>query len=384
LKLLFSAGTARGGTNLRTFLLNSHPKVALSIDAFLPLFKYFRSRVVFPELWENGRVPDSWRAILPDLFNNKSALEDFVRFCHEAQDIVIPRTHWRFLGAEIEERAALASKAILGGLNRCQASTFSQTIMNFADLVSKTYADGEVELAGFQENWIAEFFIPLSRIFPDSRFISYVRDPRAVLHSSEFHELDVKKHPAIFSMARHVRKNMSLSLLYSKLSTISHRLMITRYEDLFTDKESYVNGVVNFLEIESHPNMMSFAQYRNGEGNILTTPFDIYRDAVNNWEVEGNSLITNCAEWLCFEEMEALDYKITKSQRIVPTEENLRFLYQNMQASKGWKDSQQDLHDQLIWEKEKSGRRDSQLSVFYANPKLLAEISDEQYRILWC
>jgi hypothetical protein len=81
--------------------------------------------------------------------------------------------------------------------------------------------------------------------------------------------------------------------------------------------------------------------------------------------------------------MKALNYKVTKSQRIVPTEENLRFLDQNMQASKGWKDSQQDLHDQLIWEEEKSGRRDSQLSVFYANPKLLAEISVQQCRVLW-
>ena len=383
MKLLFSAGTARGGTNLRTFMLNSHPEIALSIDAFLPFFKYFRSRVLFPESWKNGRVPGNWNAILPDLFNNERAIEDFERFCNEVQDIDIPNTHWRILDAEIENRAALASKALVGGLSFCQAKTFSQTIMNYAELISRTYADGEVAFVGFQENWIAEFFIPLSKIFPDSKFISYVRDPRAVLHSSEFHELDVNKHPAIFSMARHVRKNMSLALLYSKLSTISHRFLVTRYEDFFTDIDTYVDNVVDFLEIESHPNMKTFDKYRNGENHPLPTPIEIYRDATNNWETQGLSEITNCAEWLCFEEMKALNYQIAKNERTLPTTESLRFLHQNMQVSRGWKDSQEDLQSQLMWEQMKSGRSTLHSSDFYSNPELLAEVTATDYRILW-
>src|SRR3972149_9724115 len=46
MRLLFTSGTARGGTNYRTLMLNNHPQIKMSIDPFIPLFRFYRDSLL--------------------------------------------------------------------------------------------------------------------------------------------------------------------------------------------------------------------------------------------------------------------------------------------------------------------------------------------------
>ena len=46
MKLLFTSGTARGGTNFRTLMLNNHSNIRMSLDPFIPLFRYYRDSLL--------------------------------------------------------------------------------------------------------------------------------------------------------------------------------------------------------------------------------------------------------------------------------------------------------------------------------------------------
>ena len=43
MRLLFTSGTARGGTNFRTLILDGHQRVCISLDPFIPLFRFYIS-----------------------------------------------------------------------------------------------------------------------------------------------------------------------------------------------------------------------------------------------------------------------------------------------------------------------------------------------------
>ncbi len=349
MNLLFTAGTARGGTNLRSFALNSNPEIAISIDALLPLFKYYRHRIVFSELWNQSSIPPDWMAPLPDLFNNQEGSSNFVKFVNGADDIEIPLPHWEFLRPEIIKRSSLASGAITKKIGEISSRTFSEAIYQFATIVSETYSNGNARIVGFQENWIAEFFLPLSRVFPEAKFISYVRDPRAVLHSSENHEPDTTKHPAIFSMARHVRKNLALTISYTKAPTLLEKFYFTRYEDFFTNIAAYSSGICEFLGVKESPLMFEFSQYKDGFCKPIATPFKVYSDATSNWKSDGNMKINTTAEFINQSEMRYFGYLTTCDSNAL-TVEIQKFLTDNMSRAMGWKEFEKDLSLQIDWE----------------------------------
>ncbi len=348
--LVFSSGTARGGTNLRTYTLNSHPEIAFSIDAFLPFFKYFRSRIINPNSWTRETIPEDWNAPLPDLFNNHDSLAQFERFCSDIHDINIPMTHWNFLHSEIESRSSLASQKLVPKINLSTRSKFTQAIEEYSEIIAETYGGGECRVVGFQENWISEFFIPLARLFPQAKFISYLRDPRAVLHSSENHEPNVQKHPAVFSMARHIRKNAALAICYSEVNILAKRFIRTKYEDYFTNLNDYLVDILDFLGMDFDEDMLNFNNYTSGNGEKLTNPMSLYRDAVSNWTSECSQILIEVANYLNFWEMKKLGYLCDVDKPVRLTNEARKFLVTNMNSAIGWKEFQGDLEAQLNWE----------------------------------
>ena len=349
MNLFFTAGTARGGTNLRTFALNTNPDIAISIDALLPLFKYYRHRIVFSELWNQSSSLPNWTAPLPDLFNNQEGISNFIKFVNEADDIEIPLLHWEFLIPEIIKRSSLASGAIISKIGEISSRTFSEAINEFATIVSATYSHGNAKIVGFQENWIAEFFLPLSRIFPEAKFISYVRDPRAVLHSSEKHEPDITKHPAIFSMARHIRKHLALTISYAEAPNFSEKFYFNRYEDFFTNMETYSRGICDFLGIKESLLMSDFSKYRDGFLKPIEIPFQVYSDATSNWKSEGEIEINTTAEFINQSEMGYFGYLMSCESSSL-TVEIQNYLMDNMRISMGWKEFDRDLSPQIDWE----------------------------------
>lgn len=351
MKMLFTSGTARGGTNLRTYALNSHPQISLSVDAFLPLFKYFRSRLVDHEKWMNGNVPDSWNDSLPDLINNASAKASFTKLLSRVEDIRIPISHWSFIHPAIEARSSLASGLLRDQVKSITGESFTSTLTAYTDLIASTYGKEDCMYAGFQENWISEFFVPLFQLFPDALFISYIRDPRAVLFSSEFHEPDAEKHPAIFSMTRHTRKHNILTLEYTGLVGFKDRFRWTRYEDFIMNPEDYLKEIHEFLSIRTFPESSIFDTYKDGFGRKLNTPFEVYKNATTNWDSVESEPLTELSTFINFYEMRRFGYLHDDAERKLLSEATLDFVRMNMKSARGWKEFEKEVDAQLEWEK---------------------------------
>ena len=91
--------------------------------------------------------------------------------------------------------------------------------------------------AGFNDNWTVEFFPLLARLIPDAKFMLHLRDPRAVVNSSEFAEPDPAKRPTVISFARHLRKYLAFATALPSDPFLRDRLLLTWYESCVENPE---------------------------------------------------------------------------------------------------------------------------------------------------
>ena len=67
MNFLYTAGTARGGTNYRTLILNNHSNISMSIDPLIPLFHFYKKSLLI----NNGNVDmlsNDFANVLDDYF----------------------------------------------------------------------------------------------------------------------------------------------------------------------------------------------------------------------------------------------------------------------------------------------------------------------------
>jgi hypothetical protein len=349
MKIVFTSGTARGGTNLRTYGLRAHPNISLSIDAVLPLFKYYRYRVLNPDSANLLTLPENWNEPLPDVFFNNQALKDLQKIWTTGENVTIIDQHWDFLLPEIEKRTKLASPELLDDISGIVSNNFKQSIVNYIEIIDmKSQKDNAI--VGFNENWVSEFFPNLKILFPDAKFIHYIRDPRSVLYSSEFHEPDAKKHPAVFSMSRHVRKNMSLAMYFSRLDIFANNYLITKYEDCVANLDQYFTNICDFLEINFAGTMSNFLEYKSNENRLKGVFWETFVESVNCWEEIADGPLINAVEWLSQYEMINYGYQLVNKMPII-TDKAETFLELNMDASLGWSENKHDIQEQIKKEK---------------------------------
>lgn len=349
MKIVFTSGTARGGTNLRTYGLRAHPNISLSIDAILPLFKYYRYRVLNPDSANLLTFPKNWNEPLPDIFFNNQALQDLQKIWATGENVNIIDRHWDFLLPEIQKRTKLASPQLVDEISGIVSNSFKQSIINYIEIIDmKSQKDNKI--VGFNENWVSEFFPNLKKLFPEAKFIHYIRDPRSVLYSSEFHEPDFEKHPAVFSMVRHVRKNMSLAMYFSRLDIFAKNYLITKYEDCVVNLDQYFRNICDFLEINFAETMSDFLEYKSNEVRLNSVFWETFVASVNCWGEIADSPLINAVEWLSQYEMRNYDYELVNKTPMM-TDKAESFLLMNMATSLGWSENKHDIQEQIKKEK---------------------------------
>jgi hypothetical protein len=215
-RLLFTSGTARGGTNFRTLMLNGHPEIRMAIDPFIPLFRFYRDsllRSIGTEELLAGASTD----VLDDYYFSATKLK-VMRAIQEADpDIPFDLSRWPELRASIVNRMRLSSMDLIPHVDKLPGPTFRETFHNTMKVVSasgggKCTSDaGDWSWVGFNDNWTVEFFPLIARLLADAKFMLHLRDPRAVINSSEFAEPDPAKRPTVISFARHLRKYLAFA-----------------------------------------------------------------------------------------------------------------------------------------------------------------------------
>lgn len=218
---IFIVGANRSGTTLLRLILNAHSRIAIPEE-----FIYFNSKLA-------GISIQRWRD--PQL--TRSGYRDFVRgFLHGAQEAIIP------LRPEQLERLIIADSAV--DLRRPYQLALESWAHHFGKVRWGEKTPGNL----FYADIILE-------MFPDSRFIYLMRDPRAGVHSmmrTHIFSDDV----AINALNR--RKYNEDGLLFLERHVPSDQRLLLRYEDLVSEPESSVRKICDFVGEPFEPEMLRF------------------------------------------------------------------------------------------------------------------------------
>lgn len=307
MRLLFTSGTARGGTNLRTLMLNNHPHIRMSLDPFIPLFRFYRDSLLKSVQSEDllQRLPS---AVLDDYYFSETKLKIMKVIRTADPDIPFDMSAWERLKPAIASRMTLASVNLIPHLDKLPAPTFREVFQNTMKVIAAT-SDKDLAWVGFNDNWAMEFIPLIARVVPDARFMLHLRDPRAVVNSSEFAEPDAAKRPTIVSFARHVRKYYAFATILPDDPSLEGRLLITRYEPFIEDPEAETRRMTAFLGVEFHPDMINVARFRKADGSPWPSDWAIYRASAGIWREEMPHAMAELTEFVCDPEMRIHGYQ---------------------------------------------------------------------------
>lgn len=287
-------------------MLDQHPQLCMSIDPFIPLFRAYRNALLRSVGKEQllERVP---RQALDDYYFCDAKIE-IMRAVQEADpDIPFDLAAWPSVREALVSRMTLTSANLLPRLDRLPAPMFRQVFENCLEIVAEK-KPGEFAWVGFNDNWAAEFFTPIAKLFPDARFILYLRDPRAVVNSSEFAEPEPRNRPTVLSLARHIRKYIALSQSFVTDPLIRDRLLITQYESFLAEPEAQLRRVVEFLDVDFRPEMLDVSRFRRADGVIVNTAWEIYRDSGDIWRTQMPAAMAELVEFICAPDMTLFGY----------------------------------------------------------------------------
>lgn len=335
MRLLFTSGTARGGTNFRTLMLNSHPHIRMSLDPFIPLFRFYRDSL----LKSSGATLLAPSGVLDDYYFSDSKLKIMKTLQSADPDIPFDLSQWAKLKDAIASRMTLASVNLIPHLDKLPAPTFRETFYNTMKVIASS-TDQETELiwTGFNDNWAMEFFPLIAQLIPDARFMLHLRDPRAVVFSSEFAEPDPAKRPTVLSFARHLRKYAAFAAVLPGNEHLQGRMIVTRYEPFIQNPETEVRRMTDFLGVEYRPEMIEIERFRKADGKNWPSDWSIYRTSDNIWRTDMPRAMAELTEFVCGPEMRIHGYapEVFDSAAGL-TQETFDYALRNSRTCLGWR-----------------------------------------------
>ena len=132
MRLLFTSGTALGGTNFRTLMLNSHPQLRMSLDPFIPLFRFYRDSL----LNASGSEVRASSGVLDDYYFSNHKLQVMKAIQSADPDIPFDMSQWEQLKNAIASRMTLPSVNLIPHLDKLPAPTFRETFANTMKVVA--------------------------------------------------------------------------------------------------------------------------------------------------------------------------------------------------------------------------------------------------------
>lgn len=306
MRLLFTSGTARGGTNFRTLMLNNHPNIQMSLDPFIPLFRFYRDSLL-RSVGADGLLARLPSTVLDDYYFSDTKIAVLKALRSADPDIPFDLSAWSGLKAVIASRMQLASVNLVPHLDKLPAPTFREVFHNTTRVIAAV-TERELLWCGFNDNWAMEFFPMVARLVPDAKFILHLRDPRAVVNSSEFAEPDPAKRPTIVSFARHLRKYAAFARILPTDPVLRDRLLITYYEPFVVNPEAELRRITDFLGVDYDPGMTAVERFRKADGRTWGSGQAIYSASTEVWKQEMPRDMAELTEFICDPEMRLHGY----------------------------------------------------------------------------
>ena len=255
---LFMTGMFRSGTTTMARALNAHPGIAFASDPFNEVFKALRSE-------EAARIsqPTPVMAPLGDYYFDPDG-QALLKNLLWQTTLDVPFTVWTRdqLLERLRPRCETYSGSVAPFLNELAGNSYREMLESLLGSIREAYAGPETTVVGFKEVWTTEFVPAIARTWPEAKFITVERDPRAVCASKN---VRAERYPWTF-MARQWRKLAALDYLIGVLPELEGRVLRIRYEDFVVAPEEVTRRICTFLGIPWDPAMADPSAYRDGAG----------------------------------------------------------------------------------------------------------------------
>ena len=347
MRLIHTAGTARGGTNYRTLMFNNHSKIRMSLDPFIPLFRYYRDSLLKEAGIEHllDRVPS--KNVLDDYYFSNTKIKIMKTIQGQNPDIAFDMSKWEDLKKVIASRMTLASVNLIPHLDLLPAPTFREVFQNTVKVIAET-TDKDALWVGFNDNWTMEFFPLIANLIPDAKFILHLRDPRAVIASSEFAEPDPAKHPPVITFAKHLRKCYSFSNYFVKNEILQDKLLVTYYESFIENPEGEVRRVMEFLEVDYEDGMIDTSNFFKADGTPWPSNWDDYKVSIDSWRQQSPREMVELTEFICDPEMRLHGYEPEVYNQVNGlSDAAIDYAAKNFRECKGWSTDSKEIEKTL-------------------------------------
>ena len=337
MNFLYTAGTARGGTNYRTLILNNHSKISMSIDPLIPLFHYYKKSL----LSYNGReelLLNNFTNVIDDYFFDHSRIEVMKAVQESNPDVPFDMNEWSELKIKMRVRMSLASANLIPYLDEIPAPTFKEVFQNVINIIKRISTKEDLEWVGFNDNWTIEFFPLIAQLFPKAKFMIHLRDPRAVVCSSEFSEPDPNKRPTVLSFARHLRKYYAFVEYFKTIPSLKGRLLVTYYESFIDFPEQETKNALNFLGLDYEPQIININLFIKATGEVWPSSPEVYKNSTNLWETQMPREMAELVEFICSPDMQIHGYTPKYYNEIEGLSDNAyKYALDNFNNCLGWR-----------------------------------------------
>ena len=300
---LLITGCYRSGTTLVEKILNMHPNVTVASQPFPVLYFLFKERF-------NQTRGIHRRYPLDHLFGeNAYSAKDFSSFLDTYE---LPAAGLGEFRARMQAYTeGLWTPEILDHLADLEPGTFLELRDQLNRRISWLFSSGTDKYVGGKEVLVEEYAQPLTK--RGTRVVIVIRDPRAMIASLNFRELDNltgELRPVLYSL-RAWRKSVALAI-----TAVARGALILRYEDVVRELESTLSRLTDYLDLKA------FAENAFDQGIVdqhgrpwggnssFTRQHGISRQTLNAWRERLPETVLAFIESVCQPEMNLLGYPL--------------------------------------------------------------------------
>jgi hypothetical protein len=293
--LVFACGLSRSGTTLLATILDSHRHISLGYELIPPWMP----------------APVELLALLDQGIRLAGSAESAGKALSRAGHADIGKFIMRCFRAGLSEADL---RGVMGALAQegCPAVETIEERLRIAHRVAARKREIRGTLYyGFKLN-ISAFELAYG-LFPNSRLVYIVRDPRDVVASQIERKFD--------------RSVEDICKAWNRYTTSSHRFVtahpnaghVIRYEDLVGTPEVTIRSMFDFLPMEIDENVFRFYEsaasvHRSGHPNAANLKRDFFTTSVGRARQELEARVIAQIENFCAEGMERLRYERTPAQ----------------------------------------------------------------------
>lgn len=309
---LFMTNTARSGSYLISMMMSANPNLMVASEPYLELFRSYRNAIIR----ENATPEFAAR------FDPSSPMQDYYFTAdHEyAKDLVQQATldipydeaEWQGYLDKAVPRVSLQCAELAPLMPEMKSDNYREMFDKGFELIARTRDTENCRWLGIKDAWIIEFFAPLARAYPEAKFITILRDPRAMVNSmlGVVNE-DPLQVAQVLSYARHWRKYVAYMTHFQTLPLFKDRHYFVTHEQVLNDPEGKSRDLCEFLDVEYTPAMIDTESFHdfatgqvwNGNSSFESSTKGISKHRAERWKSKLAPEIVKTVDFLCGPEM---------------------------------------------------------------------------------